>query len=248
MTDGSLPSSAAPRRFRPTLWPTVVTVLSLVTLIGLGSWQLQRLVWKTALIDEILARQAMAPIPLPATIEDPPALRFRKVSVHGTFDHSREIHLFAHTERGNLGYQVITPLKQDDGTWVLVNRGWVPDTRKDPATRAEGQVAGPVAITGTARPAWQRHMFLPDNDIATNHWFFGDIPAMAAHLGLSVSPVFVEADATANPGGLPIGGQTPIDDIPNNHLQYALTWYMLAVALAGVYFVYHWRRDEPGSA
>jgi surfeit locus 1 family protein len=246
MTDGSSPAS--PRRFRPTLWPTVFALLALATLLALGTWQLQRLAWKTALINEIIARQAMAPIPLPTTIEDPAALRFRKVSVHGTFDHSREVHLFAHTKRGNLGYQVITPLKQDDGTWVLINRGWVPDERKDPASRAEGQVTGPVAITGTARPTWHRHMFLPDNDTATNHWFFGDIPAMAAHLGLSVAPVFVEADATANPGGLPIGGQTPTADIANNHLQYALTWYMLAVALAGVYFVYHWRRDEPGSA
>lgn len=243
MTDGSSP---APRRFRPTFWPTVVTVLALLTLLGLGTWQLQRLAWKTALMDEIRSRQAMEPMPLPATIADPPALRFRKVSVQGTFDHGREIHLFAHTKRGNLGYQVITPLQQADGTWVLVNRGWVPDARKDAATRAEGQVAGPVSITGTARPTWNRHMFLPDNNAATNHWFFGDIPAMAAHLGLSVAPVFVEADATPNPGGLPLGGQTPTDNISNNHLQYALTWYMLAVALVGVYFVYHWRHDEAG--
>jgi surfeit locus 1 family protein len=241
MTEGG----AVRRRFRATFWPTLFTVPALLVLVGLGTWQLQRLAWKTALIEEVQSRQAAPPIPLPERIDDPMALRYRKVIVQGTFDHAKEMHLFAHTARGNLGYQVITPLKRDDGTWVLVNRGWVPDERKDPATRKEGQVAGPVTITGTARPAWPRHMFVPDNDPATNHWFYGDLAGMAAHAGIEAAPVFVEADATPNPGGLPIGGQTPIDDIPNNHLQYALTWYFLAVGLAGVYFVYHWRPEEP---
>ena len=231
------------RRFRPTLWATVFTVPALLILLGLGTWQMQRLVWKEALLAEVAARQAEPAVDLPTDIADPPSWRFRKVVVTGVFDHAKEMHLFAHTDRGNAGYQVIVPLRRPDGSWVLVNRGWVPTDRKDPATRAEGQVTGTVTITGTARPKWDRHMFLPDNDPAGNHWFYGDLPAMAAHAGIAASPLFVEADATPNPGGFPIGGQTPTKTIANNHLEYALTWYMLAVALGAIFFFYHWRRD-----
>jgi surfeit locus 1 family protein len=230
------------RRFRPTFWATVFTVPAILFMLGLGVWQLQRLQWKEALIAEIQAGVSADPVPLPSGAIDPEAWRFKRVTVTGTFDHAKEMHLLAHTERGNIGYQVITPLQRaDDGTWVLVNRGWVPADDKDPATRAAGQVAGIVTITGITRPTWPQRTFVPDNEPDTNHWYFGDLAAMARHAGIEAAPVFVEADATPNAGGLPMGGQTPVN-LPNNHLQYALTWFMLAAGLGAVYVVYHWRR------
>ncbi|MBI3515628.1 MAG: SURF1 family protein, partial [Proteobacteria bacterium] len=118
---------------------------------------------------------------------------------------------------------------------VLVNRGWVPLAARLPAARPSGQVEGTVRIEGAVRlssvPGW----FTPANEPGGNLWFYPDVAQMAAAAGLSrVSPVFVEAGPAPNPGGLPIGGQTQVE-LPNDHLQYAITWYSLAAALAVIY-------------
>lgn len=140
----------------------------------------------------------------------------------------------------------MTPLRLTGGGVVLVNRGWVPSKRKAPKDRAAGQVEGEVTITGMVRPDDRTGWFTPDNDPAKNAWFFVDHQAMANHAGLDiVLPWHLVADETKNPGGFPIGGQRP-PDLPNNHLQYAITWFSLAVAFAVIWFLYHWRREEDG--
>ncbi|SLN33301.1 SURF1 family protein [Oceanibacterium hippocampi] len=234
-------------QFRPLLWPTVIALPLFIVTLWLGTWQVQRLFWKTDLIQRIESGLAADPAPLPAGAIDPDDWFYRRVSVDGVFDHAAEIHLLAHAERGRLGYHVITPLERSDGGgWVLVNRGWVPEERKDPATRAEGQVAGVQHVDGVARKSWKvpwlQGLILPDNDIAENLWFFGDIDQMAEHLGREVAPVFVEADGTANPGDWPRGGQTVVS-VPNRHLEYAITWYGMAIALLVIYLLYH-RKEE----
>lgn len=238
-------SSPAPRRFRPTLWPTVASTLIFAVLIALGTWQIDRLHWKEGLIDTLNARLHLPPEPLPAELSDGEALRYRMVTVSGTFRHDREIHLVANSKSGDAGYLIITPLLRPDGAAVLVSRGWVPPAYVDPARRPDGQIADPVTVTGMARPGWPQGYFVPDNDTATNHWFWGDLDAMAAYAGLDhYLPVFVEADDTANPGGLPVGGQSVVN-LRNDHLQYAITWYLLAVGIAGVWFLYHFQRSRP---
>jgi surfeit locus 1 family protein len=233
-------------RLRPLLWPTLFTVPAILVLIGLGTWQLQRLEWKLGLIANIESRTGLAPIPLPANATlDAEALEYRPVAVRGRFRHASEMHLIAASRRGNSGYQVITPLDRADGGTVLINRGWVPKEKKDPASRPEGQVAGEVAVTGLVRKPWHQGWFVPDNNAERNIWFFGDAAAMARHAGIEAPPLFVEADATANPGGLPLGGQTRLN-IPNDHLGYALTWYGFAVVLAVIYVVYHRREGRLG--
>lgn len=223
--------------------------LGFLILIGLGTWQVQRLMWKTELIETIERHMALPPARLPADVMDPEDYRYRRVSVEGVFHHNKEIHLFAHSRAGEPGFQIITPLERPDGSFIFVNRGWVPDALKDPARRPQGQVSGPVTLTGIGRPTWQpawlHRWIVPDNRPQTNLWFFGDLDAMATHLGITdYAPLFVEADATPNPGGWPQGGQTRIE-IRNDHLQYALTWYALALALA-VMFVLARRRGLSG--
>jgi surfeit locus 1 family protein len=132
----------------------------------------------------------------------------------------------------------VTPLQRGDGTVLLVDRGFVPTDRKAPETRPAGELAGPVRVTGLVRiaaegkPSW----FTPDNDPARNSWFYVDIAAMAKAAGIAgpVLPFYVAADASPNPGGLPQGGRS-VTDLPNNHLQYAITWYALALALIAIY-------------
>ena len=241
--------SATERRFRPHWLATLVAGLAFLVLIGLGTWQLQRLAWKSEIIALIDARIGLDPVDLPAAEAiDPPEWRWRPARVTGTFRHDQELHLLANNEAGKSGYQIITPMDRADGGTVLINRGWVPADRRDAATRPEGQIAGTVTVTGLARPAWEQiwsqKLFVPENDIADNLWFWGDLNAMVAHLGLEdAAPVFLDADSTANPGGFPIGGQTVVR-IRNEHLQYAITWYALAATLVVIWFIASRRPPE----
>jgi surfeit locus 1 family protein len=232
--------------FRPTLWPTLFTIPALIVLLGLGTWQVQRLHWKEGLIADRTARTTAAPIALPAPGAplSPVALTdldFRHGTATGVFQHEREMYIAARTMEGSVGYQIVTPLQQADGSVVLVNRGWVPETRKNPAKRAEGQLAGTVTVDGAIRAPGVQHWLQPDNQPVQNIWFWSDLPAMAAHAGIApdkLVPVFLEAGPALNPGGLPVGGQTKVN-LPNDHLQYAITWYALAAALAVIYVLYH---------
>jgi surfeit locus 1 family protein len=214
--------------------------LGFALLAGLGTWQLQRLAWKEGLVLAIDQRIRSAPRPL-ADVEKEFAatgdVDYEPIELQGTFDHRKERHFLA-THDGASGFFVYTPLMLADGRSVFVNRGFVPYDRKDPATRTEGQVEGVVAITGLARNALSEKpsSLVPDNDPAKNVFYWKDRTAMATSAGLDPDRVllfFIDAGPAPNPGGLPVGGVT-IVDLPNNHLQYALTWYGLAVALAGV--------------
>jgi surfeit locus 1 family protein len=220
---------------RSVLWLTVAAAPAFLVLLGLGTWQLDRRAWKLDLIATRSVALAAAPIALPADIPDPDALDFRRVWVEGTFRHDRELHLIGRFDRDQPGYQIVTPLMLADGSAVLVNRGFVPLDKVDPASRPAGQVAGPVRVEGAVRLSVRPGWLTPDNQPANHVWFTPDLAQMAEAAGLSrVRPVFVEAGPAPNPGGLPIGGQTRID-LPNDHLQYAITWYSLALALAVIY-------------
>jgi surfeit locus 1 family protein len=169
------------------------------------------------------------------------------VSAAGRFQHPREVlvHTVLSEPKGRFagpGYWVLTPLELDDGAVVIVNRGFVPANRRDPATRADGQVAGRVSVTGLLRRPEPGNWFTPDNDPPRGQWYRRDPHAIAAAFGLArVAPFMIDADAAPNPGGLPQGGETRLS-FPNNHLGYALTWFGLAAALAGVFGVFAWQQ------
>jgi surfeit locus 1 family protein len=237
-------AAVAGRRFRPRLWPTLATALGLALLLALGTWQLQRLHWKEALIAARTAQLAAPPAALPATADDWRAFDFRKLSARGTFRHDLEQLYGTYAIGGEVGHHLLTPLVRPDGAAVLVDRGWVPADQAHPATRRQGQPAGEVTVDGIARyraddrPGW----FTPANQPEQGLWFTYDLPAIEAALGLDLLPVVVEADATPNPGGLPIGGQTQVL-LPNSHLQYVITWYGLAAALLAMWLAFSVERD-----
>jgi surfeit locus 1 family protein len=230
-------------RFRPTLLPTLMTVPALLVLLGLGAWQLQRLEWKEGLIAERRAGLAAAPIALPRRF-DAAELSHRRVRLAGSFRHEYELYLGARVHKGISGTEVLTPLRLDDGRTIMVNRGWVPLTRRDPATRPESLDPGRVEIAGILRPEQLDGGWLgPRNDAAAGHWFFYEVPAMARWLGLDLLPAVVEALPGADPDRLPVG-RTPEVTLVSNHLQYAITWFALALVLAVIYVVYHLGRDR----
>ena len=215
---------------------------------ALGVWQVQRLVWKLDLIERVEARVAADPLPWTEFLALPPEdQEYRHVSATGRFDHGSETLVQAVTERGG-GFWVLTPLITPDRETLLVKRGLVPPERADPATRAEGQVPGAVTITGLLRRTEPGGAFLRSNDPAGNRWYSRDVAAIAAEKALGpVAPVFIDADATPQPGGYPIGGLTVIA-FRNSHLVYALTWFALSLMSAAgvVLLIRHERRQRIG--
>jgi surfeit locus 1 family protein len=236
---------AEPRRgWRGPRTTLAMVLVGFAILIALGTWQMERRVWKNDLIATMTARLAATPVPITVLLATQPDQDYSPVSATGTFLHDREMYFAARTYQGRLGYHVVTPFLLDDGkTAVLIDRGWVPEDRRAPGSRAAGQIAGQVSITGIARQPPKQGLFTPDNRPDQNMWYWADLAAMGTHAGLpQVVPLLIEAGPQANPGGLPIGGQTYIS-LPNNHLQYAITWYALALVLAVIYLVSRRRRS-----
>ena len=230
---------------RPTLLPTLVTVPMLIVLIGLGTWQLQRLQWKQDLIDRLQSRSTAAAVPLPTGPLDRDRIEYQRIVVTGVFEHAHEFFLWKRARNGRPGLNVLTPLvRADGGGTILVNRGWIPAELRDPAGRAGGQLQGQVTVEGIVRFAERRPSFVEGSKSRENVWFLVDPPAMAAMAGLDPMPdhYIVSADRDV-PGGWPVGQQWNVN-LPNNHLQYAITWYALAVALVVIYVVYHRRRRQ----
>lgn len=221
------------------VWPLVLALPALLILLGLGTWQMQRLAWKEGLIAKIEARVHAAPVSL-AEIEkgSKDGIEYARVHVRGTFRHNAEQLVWEPDPRLGPGYHVYTPLSLDDGRFILVNRGYVTEALRSPSARAEGQVAGEVEVVGLLREPPERGMFSPDRDGKTGAWFWRDFDGMSrAALGPDAGKavhLFLDAEAEpANPGGWPQGGTTRLT-LPNRHLEYALTWYGLAATLVAV--------------
>jgi surfeit locus 1 family protein len=222
-------------------WAALVFVpVALGILISLGNWQVNRLYWKESLLADIQQRSTAAPAnlaELERLLAAGEAVDYRHATASGRYLNDKERHFLA-TFEGQSGFYLYTPLELADGRYLFVNRGFVPYDRKDPATRPESLVEGPQTVTGLARAelAAKPSSLVPDNDETANIFYWKDLTRMAASVGLpadQVLPFFLDADSTPVAGGLPKGGVTQID-LPNNHLQYAITWYGLAFALVAV--------------
>lgn len=216
------------RRRRGTI-PLLVLCASLALLFtALGVWQIERLQWKRDLIERVERRLAAPPVPLPPRSQwgrlDPREWEYRRVRAAGWFDHSRATLVDALTERG-AGNWLIVPLMTADGP-VLVNRGFVPKGWQVP--RSPTDELGST-ITGLFRLSEPNGRALRANDPAADRWYSRDVAAIAASRGLKgAAPFFIDADASANGGGYPVGGLT-IVRFRNAHLLYALTWFGLAI-------------------
>lgn len=241
-------SSALPAHggWRGLAWPAAAALPVLCVLVALGWWQLQRKAWKDALVDAVASRTVGEPAPVPPEPAwarwDAGSDEFRRVRLAGTFLHDREVqvHGLAEERRGLplQGFYVFTPLRLDEGALVVVNRGFVTTERRRPSDRPDAQVAGPVSVTGLMRNPETRALFVPPNDPGRDEWFVRSLAEMGAARGWRrVAPFYVDADGTPNPGGWPRGGQTQVS-LPNNHAQYAATWFGLAGTLVGVFCVF----------
>jgi surfeit locus 1 family protein len=210
--------------------PVLFGLVGVGLLVSLGLWQTQRMVWKEAMLAEISAMMVMDPVPLPRVVE--PAMdRYRGVTVTGRFTGEAVFKLDSLKDAGP-GRRVIAVFETTDGRRVLVDRGiWLDGDAATPKVAREAEVAGNLD--------WPRETdsFTPPPDPKTGLWFARDVPAMAEALG--TEPVLIVARGTTGDGITP----APVDTsaIPNNHWQYAVTWFLLAAAWAGMTAYLLWR-------
>ena len=182
--------------------PLLLLLLACVALFtGLGLWQLHRLAWKLELIATVDARVHASPVPIPSVDSwaglDVNELIYQRVALSGVYDHGAEVQSLAVTELGP-GYWVLTPLLLEGAGSVMINRGYVPQALKNPASRSELPPSGRVDITGLLRASEPEGGFLRNNDPAADRWFSRDTIAMgeAQQLPKPVAPFFVDADTT----------------------------------------------------
>jgi surfeit locus 1 family protein len=227
-------------RRRGLLAPSLAALCAFALLVALGTWQVERKAWKEGLIAALTERLSAPPVPLPPPAAwaslDPAKDEFRRVAFTGEFAHDQEALVYTagsslRDDVAGPGYWVFTPARLPGGEIVMVDRGFVPEGRQAPATRAQGQVTGKIEIVGVMRWPEARGMFTPADEPAKNIWFVRDPAAMAAakHVG-AIAPFYIDQEAPPVPGGLPRGGKLH-PSLPNNHLGYAVTWYGLALVL-----------------
>jgi len=258
MTPAGTTSPDAPRADispprRGVVTTSLVVAVALAILIGLGLWQLERKAWKEGLIATLEQRLAATAVALPPAAQwgtlVPARDEFLRVAFQAEFQDDKEALVYTtgssmRSDTGGPGYWVFTPARLGDGRIVMVNRGFVPEGRPNPATRRDGAVSGPVDITGVLRWPEPPGLFTPAGDPAHNLWFARDSAAIAAAKNVAdAAPFYVEMESPVPPGGLPHPSRVQ-PSLPNNHFQYALTWLGLAAVLVGVYaawMVGRWR-------
>ncbi|KAJ2597101.1 diphthine synthase [Coemansia sp. RSA 1721] len=224
-------------------WKTLGLCAIPLIALGLGVWQTQRLKWKLSLLDEVNDRMHRRPIALPMKITPDEINRneYRRVIVHGVFDHSREMLVGPRSYETEPGFLVITPLVREDGSRVLVNRGWIKRELKDPKDRPESQNTDPVTVVAFVRKPPTKNSFVPDSDPEKGLWYCIDVEPMARYSGSQeVLLETIESDSVAATihsikNGVPLGVPQQVD-IRNNHLQYLITWYSLAAITGGMLF------------
>lgn len=245
-----IPMDAPPPRRGPGALIAIVAAAAILCcgLAALGTWQVRRMGWKHDLIARVEVRVRAGAVDAPSRSDwpamNPEADTYRHVRATGRFLPAAETLVQAVTELG-AGFWVLTPLRRADGTTILINRGFVPTDRSAKGARASADPSGEATVTGLLRMTEPGGGFLRSNDPGAGRWYSRDVAAIAAAQGLSdVAPYFIDADATPNPGGFPVGGLTVVA-FHDNHLVYAITWYVLALMVAGaaIYVVRDARRS-----
>ncbi|MEO1138654.1 MAG: SURF1 family protein [Pseudomonadota bacterium] len=222
------------------LAPLLFGLAGAAVLIWLGMWQVQRLDWKDGVLAQINSRIAAVPVDLPMA-PDPQADKYLPVQVTGTFGDGA-LRVLVSRKRIGAGHLVISPFTSDGGRTILVDRGFL--KLDDPLADAP---QASVTITGNLHWPDDRNSSTPDNDVAGNTWFARDIPEMAETLG--TEPVLLVTREMSQPDGAVTPLPVDTSGIPNDHLQYALTWFSLAaiwLAMTG-YYIFRSRRTAKGA-
>ena len=211
-----------------------IFVLSVITLFCvLGTWQLVRLQWKNTLIDEISKGLKSSPV----NYSDNVKVNYQRVEIEGKYNFGKQIYLYSLNDKGQPGYDVITPFEGLTSENILVNRGWIKSNLKnnDIINRTiDNKIQG--LILKNIKP----NIFKPENDIKTNIWFSINLEQIKEVTGKNFSNYILYLEDkkinTPKPKKITI-------DLPNNHLKYAITWYSISISIFG-YFLYFRKKNE----
>jgi len=214
---------------RRLFWPLFFGILGTVVLVSLGTWQLQRMAWKEGVIAEINARIASDPVALPDPI-DVERDKYLPVAASGTITED-EIHLLASTRDAGAVYRLVSAFETDGGRRIMIDRGWIKTADKDAARPAHD-----VDAVGNLHWPDERDSFTPANDVDSNIWFARDVDQMAEVLNTEPVLLIVREDSDKGAIATPL----PVDTaaLPNNHLEYVLTWYGLAIVWVAMTLYY----------
>lgn len=228
---------------RPRFIPLVMTLGAVGLMLALGTWQLQRLSWKEALIARIETANRAEPLTkLPKGAEAIREKQFYRLRLEGEYLPEAEFHLAARYFHSQLGYAVLTPFALEDGRTVLVNRGWIP-TRSKEDSSAFAAPQGQQAIEGIIRTSDERNPFTPENQPEKNIWFGRDVAQIADHSKLDLEPLTLDLIGEQNPKQLPVPSDGAIA-LRNDHLNYAITWFALGLGFAVISLLYHRKKKR----
>lgn len=219
------------------VFATLLTVIGVSVLCALGTWQLQRLEWKTALIAELEAEYQKDPMQHRITREElyNGDLQNKRGYVQGSFDQDREFLLRPRTHDGEPGYHAYIPFTTTDGAILLVNRGYVPLDWPGYMTPPSGR----QNIAGMFRRPDAPNPFTPVNTPETDSWYRVDLNAM----GENLAPYVLYEEQKPEEGTYPIPYR-PGTHLNNNHLQYAVFWFFLAGAMVLIYSLRFLRKPQ----
>jgi surfeit locus 1 family protein len=241
MTIGRLP------RLVDIVWPSAFSIVAVVFLIGLGFWQLDRKTWKEQLIDQVDQRAKGDLTDLPQRSNWPDLNQqddeFRRVAIKGRFLPGEEA--LVYTAGSGLradvvghGYWVFAPLHLLEGGIVVVNRGYIPEDRRDPASRGEGRPENLLRLIGVLRWPEPRGWFTPPDDPVHNLWFVRDPQSIATLKQWGeIAPFYIDLESPLPSGGFPKSGQIRVQ-LRNDHLQYAITWFGLAAIFSIIFAIW----------
>ena len=207
-------------------------ILFITLFCALGTWQLYRLQWKTALISEITFGLDSTPVKYSNTLKK----NYQRVVSEGTFNFEDQIYLYSLNEKGKPGYDVITPYNTLKNENVLVNRGWINKNLK--GNSEINLKENKVKITGLLREIYKANIFKPKNDLKNNIWFSLDANDLKELTGKQFSNYMIFLEKPKNK--VPAPKKVSID-VPNNHLKYAITWYSIAISIL-FYYLYFRRK------
>lgn len=210
---------------------SVLTVCAIAVLCALGVWQVKRLHWKEDIIAQMV--QARSAGPRDASYSEIDGDGPLYVRMQGRYEQDIVFSLAPRTHEGRSGSHVLSPFTLRGGGHVIVNRGWVPEGEGSKAMPPQGE----TVVTGLLRRPERPNIFVPGNNPDNNIWFSVDLPQMAAIAGITdFAPFVLYAESEAPESASPQPVRAALQWSPrNDHLQYALFWFSMAVALAVIF-------------
>jgi surfeit locus 1 family protein len=229
---------------RSFLVPTIFTIFTFCLLVTLGTWQILRLIEKNEHIASVQKAMKSSPVTLASVDLDKPDILYQRVRMSGRFLHEQEVHLFtgARVPKGKPGYNILTPFERSEGGVVLVDRGWTLTGSKSPQHRKDSIVLGAVTIEGIVMSEEKPGYFTPRNQLEKNLWFWLDTEALREFTGFDLPQSYIR-QVSPNRFKSIIAGEAEII-VRNDHLQYAITWYILAIVSLVIYVLLRKQQNQ----